>query len=467
LTNLAPPTQAQFCNFAHIFGDMHIKQFYDTGLAHASYAILSDNKVVLIDPARDPAPYLAFVRENHATIIGIIETHPHADFVSSHLEIHQLTGASIYTSKLVGAAYPHQPFDEDDEIIVGRLTLKAINTPGHSPDSICVLLLDGKLKEEALFTGDTLFVGDVGRPDLRENVGNFQAKAEELAKSMYHSLRSKLMLLPPNVMVYPAHGPGSLCGKNMSPDLQSTIGRELKENYALQEMDEKSFVQLLLEDQPFVPKYFAFDVALNRAGADDFSTSVERVIALESIEMLEPEVLLIDTRPAGQYKSGHRIHTINIPDGDKFETWAGSIITPGESFYLLAETPDRAHNLIKKLAKIGYEQQCKGYITHAFGSEVSLPLDLEAFKANTTEFTIVDIRNEGEIKMGKLFKESIHIPLPRLRESAYLIPDDKPIVVHCAGGYRSAIGASIIASSTSAPVFDLGTAVKEFDVVVE
>jgi len=443
--------------------NMHIEQFYDTGLAHASYAILSNKEIVLVDPARDPAPYLTFARENHAKIIGVIETHPHADFVSGHLEIQQLTDATIYTSALVGATYPHQAFEEGREIPVGNLTLKAIDTPGHSPDSICVLLLDGEEKQKALFTGDTLFVGDVGRPDLRENVGNLKARAEELAKAMYHSLRDKIMPLDSNVIIYPAHGPGSLCGKNMRPDLQSTIGTELKENYALQEMDEEEFVKLLTTDQPFVPKYFPYDVALNRAGAASFEASISRVISISENELTNKEIILIDSRPAEEFKLGHLSHAINIPDGNKFETWVGSIVDPGESFYLIAAGEEEAQTLLKKLAKIGYENQCKGYFKHSIGTVVANIFSLDTFKKNTNAYTILDIRNDEEVKKGKLFKDAIHIPLPRLRESLSLIPQDKPIMVHCAGGYRSAIGSSLIASSAQVPVYDLSTAVGDFN----
>ncbi|MFC6102289.1 MBL fold metallo-hydrolase [Olivibacter domesticus] len=441
---------------------MHIEQFYDTGLAHASYAILSNNEVVFIDPARNPSPYLAFARENHAKILGVIETHPHADFVSSHLEIHKKTGAPIYASRLVGAAYPHHTFDDGDVLSFGNISLKAINTPGHSPDSICVLVLDEEGQENALFTGDTLFVGDVGRPDLRENAGSLQAKAEALAKSMYHSLRNKIAILPKNVIVYPAHGPGSLCGKNMGQDLHSTIGRELEENHALQEMDEERFVKLLTTDQPFVPKYFNYDVALNRVGAENFDTGMAHIIRLEEAEIVEMDILQIDVRSAEKYRLGHFPQAINIPNGNKFETWLGSIVSPGESFYLICDEDEQAKAVMEKLAKIGYETQCKGYLIASSGNKLSDVFDLTSFKENPNQFIIIDIRNEGEVKEGKLFKESINIPLPRLRESVHLIPDEKPIVVHCAGGYRSAIGSSIIAHSVKVPVYDLSTAVNEF-----
>lgn len=441
---------------------MHIEQFYDTGLAHASYAILSNHEVVFIDPARNPDPYIAFARENHAKIIGVVETHPHADFVSSHLELHRKTGAIIYVSKLVEAAYPHKAFDEGDILQIGKISLKSINTPGHSPDSICVLAIDEEGKEKALFTGDTLFVGDIGRPDLRENAGALQSKAAELAKAMYFSLRDKIMILPRDVIVYPAHGPGSLCGKNMSSDLQSTIGRELEENYALRTMNEEAFIELIIADQPFVPKYFSYDVALNRSGADDLDTSVAHVIRIENSALLTAGILQIDARAAEKYKMGHYPHAINIPDGNKFETWVGSIVSPGESFYLIADQDEKAKELIEKLAKIGYETQCKGYLIAISGEKRFASLDLASFKENPDQFTIIDLRNEGEVKERKLFESTINIPLPRLRESLHLLPEEKPIVVHCAGGYRSAIGSSIIAHAVKVPVYDLSTKVNDF-----
>jgi glyoxylase-like metal-dependent hydrolase (beta-lactamase superfamily II) len=207
---------------------MEIKQFYDETLAHASYAIYSEGEIALVDPARDPQPYMEYASEKGGKICAVIETHPHADFVSSHLEISKRTGAEIFVSELVGADYPHVPFDNGDELKLGKGKLKALNTPGHSPDSISILAIDENGKEMAVFTGDTLFIGDVGRPDLRENAGNLKAKREELARDMYRSTRNILMQLEKDVVVYPAHGAGSLCGKSLSKELYSTIGNQIK-----------------------------------------------------------------------------------------------------------------------------------------------------------------------------------------------------------------------------------------------
>jgi len=442
---------------------MLINQFYDKGLAHASYAVIHSGKMIVIDPARDPQPYYDFAQQHEADITGVIETHPHADFVSSHLEIHQTTGATIYVSKLTGAEYPHETFDDGDVIRLDDIKLKAINTPGHSPDSICILLEDENGNDAAIFTGDTLFVGDVGRPDLREDVGNITAKKEELARQMYHSTREKLMHLPKHTVVYPAHGPGSLCGKSMSPDLESTIGRELRENYALQLMDELEFVKTLTTDQPFMPKYFGRDVELNKNGVSGFEGSIVAVPRIDADSVLESGILIVDSRPKAQFRSGHLHSAINLQDGEKFETWLGSIIGPDEQFYLIAESDDKLDTLIKKAAKIGYEQNIKAaLLAPANTDEVSSDLDLDAFKSNENDYTIVDVRNHGEVAAGKVFKNAISIPLPELRERVDEIPADKPIVVHCAAGYRSAAGVSIVSAAiTTVPVYDLGEVVTE------
>ncbi|MDP9079178.1 MAG: MBL fold metallo-hydrolase, partial [Bacteroidota bacterium] len=414
---------------------MIIQQFYDKGLAHGSYALIRTGKMIVIDPARNPQPYYDFAAQHDADIVGVIETHPHADFVSSHLEIHQTTGAVIYASKLTGAEYPHETFDDGDVIQLNDIKLKSINTPGHSPDSICILVEDEDSKETALFTGDTLFVGDVGRPDLRENVGNITAKKEELAKQMYHSTRDKLMKLPHSVIVYPAHGPGSLCGKNMSPDLQSTIGRELRENYALQLMDELQFVKTLTTDQPFVPKYFGQDVELNKKGAPAFNDSIDAVLRIGRDAVLDNDVLIIDTRPKQDFRNGYLKGAFNLQDGDKFETWLGSIVGPDEQFYLIAANDVELDKMIKKAAKIGYEQNIKGALLAPSSAPEKLPeLDLATFINHTENYTIVDVRNRNETEERLIFKSAVTIPLPELRERISEVPTGKPIVVHCAAG---------------------------------
>ena len=442
---------------------VQIQQFYDKGLAHASYAVRCGRQVVVIDPGRDPQPYYDFADEHEAAIIGVIETHPHADFVSSHLEIAEETQAVIYCSRLVGARYPHRPFDDGDRIKLGAYELHAINTPGHSPDSISVLLMDELAQSRAVFTGDTLFVGDVGRPDLREEEAVGGHKREELAAQLYRSTRNKLMTLPGSTKVYPAHGPGSLCGKTTSPDLDSTIAKELRTNYALQPMSQAEFIKVLLEDQPFVPKYFGHNVKLNKRGAPSFEDSIRAVPNLSSTAALEPGVLLIDTRPAAKFRAGHLPGALNLQDGGKFETWLGSIVGPAEPFYLLADSQIALDTVVRKTAKIGYEGNIRGALLAPLTAPATAPaVDVAQVRQHPESFTIVDIRNHAEAKVP-VFDNALLIPLPELRERAHEIPTNRPVLVHCSGGYRSAAGASIVqAALPGVEVLDLGEAVLEF-----
>ncbi|MDO7852577.1 MBL fold metallo-hydrolase [Hymenobacter convexus] len=441
---------------------VQIQQFYDKGLAHASYAVRCGRQVAIIDPGRDPQPYYDFADEHEARIIAVIETHPHADFVSSHLEIAQETEATIYCSQLVGAKYPHKTFDDGDRLKLGNYELHAINTPGHSPDSISILLMDDMAQSRAVFTGDTLFVGDVGRPDLREDEAVGGHKREELAAQMYRSTRNKLMTLPGSTKVYPAHGPGSLCGKTTSTDLDSTIAKELKTNYALQPMSQDEFIKVLLEDQPFVPKYFGHDVKINKLGAPSFEDSI-RAVPHPGSAALEPGVLVIDARPAAKFRAGHLPGAINLQDGGKFETWLGSVVGPNEKFYLLADSQIALDTVVRKTAKIGYEGNIKGaLLAPTLLPETAPAVDVEAVRQHPEAFTIVDIRNHAEAKTP-VFDNALVIPLPELRERAHEIPTDKPVLIHCAGGYRSAAGASIVqAALPGAQVLDLGEAITEF-----
>lgn len=444
---------------------MQIEQFEDKGLSHYSYAILSEceNKIILIDPARNIEPYLTYAAKHEAEIIGVIETHPHADFVSGHLELHQTTGATIYCSKLLDALYPHEAFDDGAMIEFGKIRLKALNTPGHSPDSISILL-EHEGKNKAVFTGDTLFIGDCGRPDLRENAGNLTAKREELAKQMYHSLRDKLLVLDYDVWVYPAHGAGTLCGKALSEANRSTIGAEKLNNWSLREMSEEQFTKALLEDQPFIPKYFAYNVELNKHGAANLKASIAAVPVKDINKPLNNRIFIVDTRPEKDFKASHLPGSINIQNGSKFETWLGSIIAPEEAFYLVAEHNEVLRDLILRAAKIGYEAFIEAAFVFGTANEKIEPIDLDGFKTNPDQYTIVDIRNKTEIKGQPVFANAIHIPLYELRSRVLEIPFNKPIVIHCAGGYRSATGASIVhnAFKGKTKVFDLGESIKLF-----
>ncbi len=444
---------------------MNIIQFEDKFLAHYAYALISDGEIALVDPARNPQPYYDLAEREGAKIMAIIETHPHADFVSSHKEIADKTGAKIYVSKLTGADYEHNSFDDGDIIKVGKITLKALNTPGHSPDSISVVVRDENGKEKAVLTGDTLFIGDCGRPDLRETAGALTATRQELARQMYHSLRDKLMPLPDDVLVYPAHGAGSLCGKGLSTANVSTMGAEKATNWSLKNITIQEFEHELLENQPFVPKYFSNSVALNKKGAPDFLPSIAKIVLNETLPHNMDKLVVIDTRDQADFKSGHIPKAINLMNDTKFETWLGSIVSPGEKFYLVGDSKDVLEALITRTASIGYEGQIEGvYVGKDFAGEKEEKVNLESFKMHPEDYTIVDIRNSSEVKIKKVFENAINIPLPELRERVGEIPTDRPIVVHCAGGYRSAAGASIIKMLLGAPakVLDLSYAIKEF-----
>ncbi|MCP4053085.1 MAG: MBL fold metallo-hydrolase [Mesoflavibacter sp.] len=444
---------------------MNITQFEDKPLAHYSYAIISDNKMAIVDPSRDPKPYYKLAEKENAKIVAVFETHPHADFVSSHFQIHKETGATIFVSKLVGANYPHKTFDDGDVFNLGSVQFSAINTPGHSPDSITIIAKNNA--DYAMFSGDTLFIGDVGRPDLREKAGNMKAKREELAKSMYQTMQTKFNDLPDNTIVYPAHGAGSLCGKNMSKDASSTLGREREENWAFKNLSEDDFVNHILKDQPFIPSYFGYNVDINKVGAKDYEKAISEANFQFKADSFEDNTLIIDVRDEADFKKNHLKGSINImakTENDKFETWLGSIVKPKEAFYVVLNSVEDKDEILHRTAKIGYEDQLQGILTLDDSSfESTEKIDLSDFKNNPNQYTIIDIRNKSEVEEGKFFDNAISIPLNELRDSENQIPTEKPIVVHCAGGYRSAAGSSIISNlKNNAKVYDLSEAVSQF-----
>jgi glyoxylase-like metal-dependent hydrolase (beta-lactamase superfamily II)/rhodanese-related sulfurtransferase len=464
-SHLFPTVIILICIQIKKYQEMKIHQFEDRPLAHYSYAILDEtaSEIILIDPSRDVTPYLEFARNHHARIRGVIETHPHADFASSHLELHRSTGAVIYCSRLSGVYYPHTNFDDGDTIVAGEIKLRALNTPGHSPDSISIVLEhDGA--DKAVFTGDTLFVGDCGRPDLREHVGNITEAREVLARQMYHSLRGKLATLGDEVKVYPAHGAGSLCGKSLSQESSSTIGDEKSTNWSLQQMTEEGFVSALISDQPFIPPYFAYDVELNRKGAETLGAALAKINISDTPVITEKDALIIDTRPAPLFKKGALPGSINLQEGNNFETWLGTLVRPGEMFYPAAENPEKLRSLIARIAKIGYESFIKGAFVVKDGPVKMEQPDIEDLRLHESAYTILDIRNASEVAAQPIFSDAIHIPLNELRERAAEVPVVKPVVVHCAGGYRSAAGSSIMAEALRGKtrVYDLGEAVKQF-----
>lgn len=441
---------------------MNIKQFEYKPLSHYSYAIISEGKMAVIDPERDPQQYYDFAKANNADIVAVFETHPHADFVSSHLQIHKETGAKIYISKKLGAEYAHETFDEGNSLMLGNIQISALNTPGHSPDSITIV---AKYNEEiALFTGDTLFIGDVGRPDLREKAGNITAKREELAEMMFETVTQKFTDLPNEALIFPAHGAGSLCGKNLSEAASSTLGEERNHNWAFRKQTREEFKETILDGQPIIPAYFGFNVAINKEGAKNVKDALANIPFTENSVA---EGLIVDVRAEEKFKKGHLKGSLNIQastDTQKFETWLGAIIKPEEKFTLVVDSKEDKEKMLNRIAKIGYETMVKEVITLPKEKlSTTEKLDFEDFKNHPENYTIVDIRNQTETDEGKFFKNALTHPLSDLRDTATEIPTDKPIVVHCAGGYRSAAGSSILESKLpEATVYDLSDDVEKF-----
>ncbi|MEO8583217.1 MAG: rhodanese-like domain-containing protein, partial [Flavitalea sp.] len=325
------------------------------------------------------------------------------------------------------------------------------------------IVLEHDGKQKAVFTGDTLFIGDCGRPDLRPGNGDAKEAANQLARQMYHSLRDKLMVLEDDTIVYPAHGAGTLCGKNLSTESTSTLGQEKKTNWSLQEADEEEFVKNLLADQPFVPAYFPYDVELNKKGAQHMKESIAAVKKGDATN-LSRDLWVVDVRKGDDFKEGHLPHSVNIQEDGKFETWLGSIIKPDEQFYIAAKDEEQLQKVLTRVASIGYETAVATSVVVRDGDVKEAELDVALFRNHTTHYTIVDVRNKSEVEEGKIFENSISIPLAELRGRTDEIPTNKPIVVHCAGGYRSAAASSLIHAKLGrgVSVFDLGEAVEEF-----
>ncbi|MGA6118399.1 MBL fold metallo-hydrolase [Sphingobacterium anhuiense] len=440
-----------------------IYQFFDSGLAHFSYAVLVDKKIILIDPARDAGSYYTFAKEHGATIIGVIETHPHADFVSSHLEIANYTKAKIYISKLQKASFEFEPFDTGNTIRLSpSISLKALSTPGHSPDSISVVLEKDK-EPHAVFTGDSLLFGSVGRPDLRTYSGEFTTQREQLAKQQFHTMHDIFALFPDKTLVYPAHGAGSHCGNAIRNVKESTIREEKRTNPAFTWLDEDEFVRQLLLDQPNIPQYFPYNVELNKLGANELHKALSAVPILDN-NYWEESALFIDTRPSSAFRIAHRKGALNIPDADKFETWLGTLIAPHQGFYVVVSEVSKIKPMLLKTAKIGYEVFVKGiFVYNQNSADLSIDdFDSDLLRDNQDRYTIIDVRTEKEAK-DKYFDKVINIPLSELTERLQEIPDGKTVLVHCASGYRSGIAASLILRlRPELNIMDISNAITKF-----
>jgi len=432
---------------------MVFEQFYLSCLAHASYLLGSEGLAAVVDPQRDVEIYLAEAQKHSLKVTHIVETHMHADFVSGHQELAARTGAKICLSVQAGAEFPHMAVKDGDELHVGRAVLRFLETPGHSVDSISVVVTDPDRSPEpwAVLTGDTLFIGEVGRPDLSPG-----RTAEELASLLYDSLHQKLLKLPDSVEIYPAHGAGSLCGRNISPERHSTIGKERALNYALRPMSRQDFIKLITADLPERPEYFFRDKEINRAGASALG-EVAHLVPLSPAEVARRQregAVVLDTRPAAQFGAGHVPGSLHIALQGEYASWAGMLIGIGPPVVLVVEDAKRAEESAVRLARVGIENTA-GYLDGGIlawqederplgeVSQISVLQLEEELRERPDGMQVIDVRRPMEWKTGHLERARLK-PLHQLRESLSDLDHGKPVAAHCKGGYRSSIATSIL-----------------------
>ena len=437
---------------------MFLKQYYLGCLAHASYLIADEASgiAIVVDPQRDVQQYIDDANHLGVNIRHVFLTHFHADFLAGHLELRDRCGASIRLGSRARAEYEFVPMKDGDTLDFPGLRLQILETPGHTIESISILVFDLQKsadKPYAVLTGDTLFIGDVGRPDLRASLG---WTAQELGGHLYDSLHNKLLPLPDEILVYPAHGAGSLCGKNLSSDTVSTLGEQRRFNYALQPMTKEAFVRLVAADQPDAPAYFTYDAILNTRERATLEKSLKQVlqpIELEEIlRMGDADAQILDVRDAAEYAKGHLAGSINIGLSGQYATWAGSVLNSTKPIVIIAE-PGREQEAALRLGRIGFDH-VKGYLKDGMGAlaqrqdlvwpteRVSPPMLAEEL-ASQNPPVVVDIRTPREWNAGHL-NGSINVPLAQLQQRIDEVPHDRKIAVHCAGGYRSSIAASIL-----------------------
>jgi rhodanese-related sulfurtransferase/glyoxylase-like metal-dependent hydrolase (beta-lactamase superfamily II) len=437
---------------------MILKQFYLNCLAHASYLIgdAGSHTAAVIDPQRDVDQYLVFAAEHGLRIAHVFLTHFHADFVAGHLELRDRCGATIRLGSRAQAEYAFVAMEDGDTLDFPGLRLQVLETPGHTIESISILAFDLKkdsAKPYAVLTGDTLFIGDVGRPDLRASLG---WTAHDLGSHLYDSLHNRLLPLPDELLVYPAHGAGSLCGKQLSSDTVSSLGDQRRLNYALQPMSKEEFIRLVTADQPDAPGYFTYDAILNTREHATLDKSLEQALHPidldEVLRMGDAGAQILDVREASEYAKGHIAGSINIGLGGQYASWAGTVLDRAKPIVIIAE-PGREQEAALRLGRIGFDH-VKGYLHRGMEAlagrpdlvwpteRISAPMVAEEL-ASADPPLLLDIRNPHEWET-KHIEGSVNIPLNHLQERIAEIPRDRRIAVHCAGGYRSSIAASIL-----------------------
>lgn len=449
---------------------MIFKQYYLGCLSLASYLVGDEGSgaAVVVDPQRDVDQYVADARAHGLRIEHVYLTHFHADFVSGHLELRDRCGAAIHLGAAGDADYDFVPARDGDTIDLGpSVRLRVLETPGHTPESTCLLVLDRRKSESephAVLTGDTLFIGDVGRPDLMASVG---VTAEELAGSLYDSLHGKILPLPDTTLVYPAHGAGSACGKNLSSDTVSTIGNQRAYNYALQPMSREEFVALVTADQPEAPAYFSYDADLNRRERPTMSQSLERSLKpldLEAVlDLARQGAQVLDVREPALFAAAHLVGAVNIGLSGKFAHWCGSLLDRARPIAIVAE-PGQEQEAAVRLGRIGFDHVV-GYLDLGM-SALELRPDLVRRLDRVAPATlaerlrepdpplVLDVRAPGE-RVSQRIAGSVHVPLPQLRGRLAEVPRDRAVVIHCASGYRSSIAASLLAREGYERVADL------------
>jgi glyoxylase-like metal-dependent hydrolase (beta-lactamase superfamily II)/rhodanese-related sulfurtransferase len=430
---------------------MYFEQFYLGCLAHASYLLGSEGEAAVVDPQRDVDLYVEAAEKQGLKIKYIFETHLHADFVSGHRELAARTGAEIVLSRVAGATFPHLAVDDGAALRVGNLKIEVLATPGHTPESISLLVTDEEKGSVpwAVLTGDTLFIGDVGRPDLSPTHTPMQ-----LAGMLYDSLRDKLMTLPNSVTVYPAHGAGSLCGRNMRAERFSTIGTERLTNYALQIQDRDEFVRQMTSNLPARPDYFLEDAAINRTGASSLSElpALKAISPEELKDMLAKGAMALDVRPGAEFIAGHVPGSVCIPLSGQFASWAGAVLGLASNPVLIAANDDQISEARLRLARVGIENEA-GYLAGGVEAWRNAGLPVATVSQMTVQelaarrenggLDVLDVRREGEFQSGHIEGADWH-PLDRMKAVLPEIRRDKQVAVHCAGGYRSVIAISLL-----------------------
>ncbi|MEA2570131.1 MAG: hydroxyacylglutathione hydrolase [Acidobacteriota bacterium] len=423
------------------------KQFYLPCLAHASYVIASNGEAAIVDPRRDVDEYIEFAREHGLTIRYVIETHLHADFVSGHRELAERTGAEIVFGARAAAELPHRAVRDGDVLRVGALELRAMETPGHTPESISWLIIEDGVPRRVL-TGDTLFIGDVGRPDL---AGSRGFTSEQMASMLYDSLHEKLLALPDDVEVWPAHGAGSACGRNISKETSSTIGVQRRTNHALAPMSREEFVNMMTTGISAPPAYFPYDAELNRRGARPLAELTAKPLAADEIRAMRATIL--DVRDAASFGAGHVASAVNIGLDGQFASWCGTLLRSDATLVVFAASTQKAAEAVMRLARIGYENVA-GYTTSLDGFEVAPLGQMSVAELHAAPLRVVDVRGPGEYSAGHV-PDAINIPLPELSARLGEIDRDGALAVICAGGYRSSAAASLLAQAGFAHVINV------------